>query len=413
MPVELAGAAWSARANSLGCCHNSWLTPTMTRKADSTMWNTGLEFGVLGPLQMTADGAPVPLGAPKQRAVLAMLVFNRNRPVSVESLINAVWDQWPVPAARTSIHSYVSRLRRLLAAAEVDSNKVLASAPPGYQLSIADADCDLGRFVTEKTLGVHAAAAGRFEHASNHLSAALAEWRGPVLDDLRDFAFVDTFATALLEDKVVAQTALAEAEIACGRADAVIGELEALAADHPFRERLWAQLITAYYVAERQSDALEAYRRLKANLAENLGIDPGPTVSALHERILRQEPLDAKRSAQTTAKHSAINLGPHTAVSGQSAVAGLRDKAGRHHWLQATTTRIGRLSDNDIVLDDDDVSRYHAVIIDTGTSFVITDLRSTNGVEVQGERIRASATLNRGDHIRIGGHEFTFEIRPR
>lgn len=385
----------------------------MTRKVDSAMWNAGLEFGVLGSLQMTADGASVPLGAPKQRAVLAMLVINRNRPVSLESLINAVWDQSPVAAARTSIHSYVSRLRRLLATAGHDSSKVLASVPPGYRLNIADADCDLGRFITEKTLGVHAVAAGRFEHASSHLSAALAEWRGPVLDDLRDFAFVDTFATALLEDKVVAQTALAEAEIACGRADAMIGELEALAAEHPFRERLWAQLITAYYVAERQSDALDAYRRLKANLAENLGIDPGPTVSALHERILRQESLGAKRSAQSTAKHSAISPGPHTAVTRQSAVAGLRDKGGRHHRLQAATTRIGRLGDNDIVLDDDDVSRYHAVIIDTGTSFVISDLRSTNGVEVQRQRIRASATLNHGDHIRICGHEFTFEILSR
>jgi DNA-binding SARP family transcriptional activator len=376
------------------------------------MWNIGLEFGVLGPLQMTADGAAVQLGAPKQRAVMGMLVMNRNRPVSVDSLINAVWDQSPVPAARTSIHSYVSRLRGLLAAAGLDSNKVLASAPPGYQLSISDADCDVGRFTTEKALGVHAAAAGRFEHASSHLSAALVEWRGPVLDDLRDFAFVDTFATALLEDKVVVQTALAEVEIARGRADAVIGELEALAAEHPFRERLWSQLITAYYVTERQSDALAAYRRLKANLADNLGIDPGPTLSALHERILRQEPLDAKRGAQATAAHSAINLDPHTAVNSLSAAAGLRDKAGRRHRL-ATTTRIGRLDDNDIVLDDDDVSRHHAVIIDTGTSFVITDLRSTNGVEVRRQRIRTSATLAHGDRIRICGHEFTFEIFPQ
>ena len=76
------------------------------------------------------------------------------------------------------------------------------------------------------------------------------------------------------------------------------------------------------------------------------------------------------------------------------------------------STRIGRRPDNDIVLDDDDVSRYHAVVIDTGSSFVISDLRSTNGVQVQGRRIRSSATLADGDHIRIGGHEFTFEIRP-
>ena len=374
------------------------------------MRKAALDFGVLGPLQMTADGTSVPLGAPKQRAVLAMLVINRNRPVSVDALINAVWDHSPVPAARTSIHSYVSRLRGLVSNAGHDPNTVLASAPPGYQLSVDDADCDLGRFITEKTAGVHAAAAGRFEHASSHLSAALAEWRGPVLDDLHDFAFVDAFATALLEDKVVAHTALAEAEIACGRGYSVIGTLEGLVAEHPYREQLWAQLMTAYYIADRQSDALDAYRRLKTNLADNLGIDPSRTVSALHERILRQEPLDTKGAAQTTAQHAAVVLGPHTAtLVGQSAVAQLRGKDGRRYRVEVST-RIGRRPDNDIVLDDDDVSRYHAVIIDTGSSFVISDLRSTNGVLVRGRRIRPSATLTDGDHIRIGGHQFTFEI---
>ena len=376
------------------------------------MGNPGRGFGVLGPLQVSAGGTLVPLGAPKQRAVLAMLVINRNRPVSVDALINAVWDENPVPAARTSIHSYVSNLRRLLGDAGYDANRVLASAPPGYQLSVADADCDLGRFITEKNAGVHAAAAGRFEDASSHLSAALAEWRGPVLDDLRDFTFIDTFATALAEVRVVTQTALAEAEIACGRAENVIPRLEMLTAEHPFRERLWAQLITAYYVAERQSDALNAYLRLKANLAENLGIDPGPTVRTLHERILRQEPLDTEHQAQTTATHSAIDLGPHTITHvGLSAVAELRGRDGQRHLLDSST-RIGRRPDNDIVLDDDDVSRYHAVVIDTGGSFVISDLRSTNGVQVAGRRIRGSATLSDGDHIRIGGCEFTFQINP-
>jgi SARP family transcriptional regulator, regulator of embCAB operon len=385
----------------------------MMRKADGAkMCDTGLEFGVLGPLQMLADGTPVPLGAPKQRAVLAMLVLNRNRPVSVDSLIDAVWDQSPVSAARTSIHSYVSRLRGLIGGAGLDANKVLASAPPGYQLSVADTDCDLGRFITEKNAGVHAAAAGRFEHASNHLKAALAEWRGPFLDDLRDFAFVNTFATALSEVKVVAQTALAEAEIACGRAEGVVAGLERLIVDHPFRERLWVQLMTAYYVTDRQSDALDAYRRLKVNLAENLGIDPGPTATALHERILRQEPLDTKSTTQTTAKHSVPDAGPPTAtLAGRSAVAELRGTDGQRYRLESST-RIGRRPDNDIVLDDDDVSRYHAVIIDTGGTFVISDLRSTNGVQVHGRRIRSSATLTDGDHIRIGGHEFVFEIIP-
>jgi SARP family transcriptional regulator, regulator of embCAB operon len=377
------------------------------------MGQTGLEFGVLGPLQLSVAGTPVAPGAPKQRVVLAMLVINRNRPVGVESLIDAVWHQSPVPAARATIQTYVSNLRRLLDDAGVDPHTVLASAPPGYRLSVADGDCDLGRFSAETTAGIRAAAVGRFEQASSHLSAALAQWRGPVLDDLRNFAFVEAFATALTEDKVLAQTARAEAEIACGRAYAVIGELETLTAEHPYREPLWAQLISAYYVTERQSDALEAYRRLKTTLAEDLGIDPGPTLRALHTRILRQEPLDTKRAAQRSAASTITNLEQRTAVGGQSAVARLRDTAGRHYPLRAVAIRIGRLADNDIVLNDADVSRHHAVIIDTGTSFVITDLRSANGVEVQRQRIRTSANLADGDHIRIGDHEFTFEIDPR
>jgi len=377
------------------------------------MSNAGLQFGVLGPLQLRAGGALVPLGAPKQRAVLATLLMNRNRAVSVDALIDAVWDQSPVPAARTSIHSYVSNLRRLLGSASADPSRVLASVSPGYQLNVADADCDLGRFVTEKNAGVHAAAAGRFDDASTFLSAALAEWRGPFLDDLREFAFVDTFATALSEVRVAVHTALAEAEIACGRADGIIPRLEVLTAEHPFRERLWAQLITAYYVTERQSDALNAYQRLKANLAENLGIDPGPTVRSLHERILRQEPLDIHETAQTTATHAVVGLGAHTGtLAGPSAVAELRGRDGQRHRLEGST-RIGRRPDNDIVLDDDEVSRYHAVVIDTAGNFVISDLRSTNGVQVAGRRIRGSATLADGDHIRIGGHEFIFEIRAR
>ena len=366
-------------------------------------------FGVLGPLQMTVDGAAVSLGTPKQRAVLAVLVMNRNRPVGIDSLITAAWEQWPPSEARASLHSYISNLRKLLG----ESRSMLVNAPPGYRLSVADTACDIGRFVIEKSAGVQAAAAGRFEEASVHLTTALAEWRGPVLEDVRDFEFVDAFATALTEDKIVAHTARAEAEIACGRGYAVTGELESLTVEHPYREPLWAQLITAYYLADRQSDALDAYQRLKTTLADDLGIDPGPTVRALHERILRQQPLDVKRAATTTAVHTVLNIDLRTSVDASAALASLRSASGRVYPLTAAATRIGRLDDNDIVLDNANVSRHHAVIIDTGTSFVITDLRSANGVEVGNERIRSTATLSDGDQIRICDHEFTFEIAPR
>jgi len=374
------------------------------------MANSALQWGVLGPLQMSADGSDVPLGAAKQRAVLAMLLINRNRPVAIDSLLDGAWRGSPPPEARASLHTYVSNLRRLLTKAGVDPAAVLVSARPGYRLNVADAECDIGRFNIELAAGIQSAASGRFEQASGHLSTALAEWRGPVLDDLRDFEFVEAFAAALGEDKLVAQTMRAEAEIACGRSRSIIAELEALTVEQPYREPLWAQLITAYYLTERQYDALDAYRRLKTTLADELGIDPGPTLQALHERILRQEPLEVKQVARATAKRAVATLERRTRASQQSVVAHLRDDTGRLYPLRGAATRIGRLPDNDIVLDHATVSRYHAMIVDTGNSFVITDLRSANGVTVGDNRIRGSMALADGDRIRISDHEFTFEI---
>ena len=374
------------------------------------MAHSALRFGVLGPLQMSANGTDLPLGASKQRAVLAMLLINRNRIVPADTLIDAVWQQRPPPEARGSLHAHISRLRRLVSEAGLDPAAVVVGIQPGYRLNVPDEACDLGRFAIEQKAGIQAAAAGRFEEASRHLSAALTEWRGPVLEDLRDFQFIDAFAAALAEDKLVALTVRAETEIACGRTHSIISELEALVVLHPYREPLWAQLITAYYLAERQYDALDAYGRLKTALADDLGIDPGPTLRGLHQRILRQEPLDIKEAARATAKHVVATLQRRPKVAQESAVAQLRDAAGRRYPLRGAATRIGRLADNDIVLDDDSVSRHHAVIVDTGNSFVITDLQSANGVDVADRRIRTSETLADGDRIRICGHEFTFEI---
>ncbi|MGB9303231.1 MAG: BTAD domain-containing putative transcriptional regulator [Mycobacterium sp.] len=380
--------------------------------AGSTTEDKRLNFGLLGPLEMSIDGTLVPLGTPKQRAVLAMLLRDRNRPVGVDALITALWEDWPPSGARASIHSYVSNLRKLLGGAGIDPRLALAAAPPGYRLNITDSSCDHGRFVAEKSAGVHAAAAGHFEQACRHLSAALAEWRGPVLDDLREFQFVDAFATALVEEKISAHTAKAEAEIACGRASAVITELEALTLEHPYREQLWGQLITAYYLTDRQADALEAYRRLQKTLDDDLGIDPGPNLRALNDKILRQERLDVRVAARTTAAGTVTVLDQRTAVTGQGVVAYLHEAGGPSYPLQSAATRIGRLHDNEIVLDDANVSRHHAVIIDTGSNFIIKDLRSSNGVHVQHQRIRSTATLSDGDNIRICDHEFTFEVKP-
>ena len=371
---------------------------------------TGPDFGVLGPLQLRVDGVVVPPGTPKQRAVLATLILNRNCAVSTESLIAAAWEQGPPPEAKAAMYTYIANLRRLLGGAGGGRQSVLASAPPGYRLDVADTACDLGRFSAARSTGIRAAAVGRFAEASAALSEALAQWRGPVLQDLGDFAFVVAFAAAMEEEKLLVQQTRAEVEIACGRPTAVIGELEALTAAHPYREPLWAQLITAYYVAARQADALDAYRRVKATLADDLGIDPSPQLRVLEQRILDQEDLNVVKVARREAVATATELDRRTRAVGMSASARLHEVSGPSHPLQATVTRIGRLGDNDIVLPDANVSRHHAVIIDSGTAFALADLRSANGVYVGGQRISAPITLSAGDRIRICAREFVFDV---
>ncbi|MGZ5378580.1 MAG: BTAD domain-containing putative transcriptional regulator [Mycobacterium sp.] len=189
--------------------------------------------------------------------------------------------------------------------------------------------------------------------------------------------------------------------------------LEALVADHPFREPAWEQLMIAYYVSARQSDALAAYQRLKTILADELGIDPSPPLRDLHERILRQEPMEAKPPSDTTLTRTFISLANRTAINTGEARAQLRAASGECYPVKGVATRIGRRSDNDIVLADQRVSRHHAVIIDTGTSFVLIDARSANGVELDDNRIRGSAPLSDGSHVRIGDSDFRFELQAK
>ena len=213
---------------------------------------------------------------------------------------------------------------------------------------------------------------------------------------------------------MVAHTARAEAEIACGRGYAVIGELESLTVEHPYREPLWAQLITAYYLGERQSEALDAYQRLKTTLADDLGIDPGPTVRALHERILRQEPLDVKKAARTTAVHTVNNIDMRTAVDASaSRIAELcARRTGGSIRCIAAATRIGRLHRQRHRARrrqrQPPPRRHHRHRHEFRDHRPALGQRSRRGQTSGFAAPRRSAD---GDRIRICDHEFTFEIR--
>jgi DNA-binding SARP family transcriptional activator/ABC-type transport system substrate-binding protein len=249
---------------------------------------SALEFRVLGPLEVLVEGHLLQLGGAKQRATLAILLLGRNRVVSREQLIDGLWGASPPPTAGPTLETYVSRLRRVLQ--EDQHGARLVTQPPGYRLRVEADELDLERFETLLQRARTAEADHDAEAASNNLRDALTLFRGTPLEDLAHAPFARQEIARLEELQLGALEERVDADLALGRHAKLIGELESLAARHPFRERLWAQLMLALYRSGRQGEALNAFDRARQILAEELGLEPGQTLKHLHRQILQQDP---------------------------------------------------------------------------------------------------------------------------
>ncbi|WP_281876122.1 BTAD domain-containing putative transcriptional regulator [Nocardia sputorum] len=367
-----------------------------------------LDVRVLGPVRLLVGGEPVAVGGPKPRALLAALTVNRRRAVSSAALADLVWNEDPPDSYAASLQVFVSNIRKALRNSGVDPATVLRTESSGYRLEIDETACDLGRFEAAREAGARAAASGDHAGAAQLFGSALREWSGRALADLAGLQFADGFATAMDEERLLAASARIDAEIACGRASSVIGELVAMTNEHPLREPLWGQLITALYLSGRQADALEACRKVRGVLADELGIDPGPALIDLEQRVLRQEPLSTVELRQVerlaAAMTETVTEVPRAVRSGQ-----LRMPDGRVVAIAQGGLRIGRMTDNDLVLEDPRASRYHAHIMPSRAGLLIKDLHSANGVYVNDEAIDSGALLADGDQIRIGGTILVFQ----
>lgn len=236
------------------------------------------------------DGRLVPLAAAKPRALLAFLLLNRNRVVSTDALIDALWDDPPETAAK-ALQGYVSQLRRALGPDR------LATRAPGYVLRVDPSELDLDSFESLASAGRRALEEGRPEEASRSLRSGLDLWRGEPLAGIGE-PFAVSHRRALEESRLGAIEAWADAELALGRHDPLVGALERIIADEPYRERPRAQLMLALYRSGRQADALEVYRQTRRTLAEELGIEPGKELQTLEQAILRHDSsLDRPRAA--------------------------------------------------------------------------------------------------------------------
>jgi DNA-binding SARP family transcriptional activator/streptogramin lyase len=246
------------------------------------------DFGVLGPLEIRAEGRPLPLGGPKQRALLALFLLHANEVVSRDRLVDGVWGERPPSTIAAVLNVYLSKLRKLLGAQ--GSGAALVTCPHGYMLQIEPEQLDLQRFERLVREGGEAHASGKVQLAETRLGEALTLWRGPPLEDLAHAPFAAPCIGRLDELRLSALEERIEAGLALGRHSDLVPELTALVAEHPRRERLRAQLMLALYRAGRQSEALEAYREGRRLLAEEVGIDPGPELQSLERAILVQDP---------------------------------------------------------------------------------------------------------------------------
>jgi DNA-binding SARP family transcriptional activator len=248
-----------------------------------------MEFRILGPVEVIDGGRAVALGSSKQRALLAVLLLHVNEVVSRDRLINDLWGERAPQTAAASLHTYVSQLRKLL---EADSGvpKVLRTRAPGYVLELDVEQVDLKRFELLARRGKSELAAGDPGPAAATFADALSLWRGEPLQEFGSAPFALAESLRLQELHISTLEERIEADLARGRDDALVGELETLVVAHPYRERLCGQLMLALYRCGRQAEALETYRQTRRRLAEELGIDPGPSLQELEQQILRQEP---------------------------------------------------------------------------------------------------------------------------
>ena len=293
-----------------------------------------MEFRILGPLEVLDEERRVAVRGAKQKALLALLVIHTNETLSTERLIDELWGERPPATAAKTVQVHISRLRRALERPGAGDGDLVVTRKHGYELRVNSESVDSLRFARLIAEARGELAAGRFERVTSLLEAAMSLWRGPPLAEFASERFAQAESARLDELRVGALEELVEAKLALGGHAEVVGELGALIAEHPYRERLRSQLMLALYRCDRQAEALQAYQDARRKLVEELGIEPGERLRDLERAILAQDPALALASPESAATKPATQV-PAIGFVGRERelgelIAGLEDaRAGR------------------------------------------------------------------------------------
>ena len=359
-----------------------------------------MDYRILGPLEACDDGTPLPLGGAKQRALLALLILHRGEVVSTDRLIDDLWSEDPPASAQKSVQVYISHLRKAL------GDGRLSTHGRGYRLDVDPGTLDLDRFEALASEGRGLLGEHDPRAAAERLREALLLWRGPALADFvfdsfaqSEIARVGELRLETLEDRI-------DADLALGRHAELVPELEGLTHDEPLRERLQAQLMLALYGCGRQADALEAFRRLRRRLDEDLGLEPGREIRALEQQILAQAcELDgpARRIALPAPAGNGVSAGRRLVAAGLLLLAALvavalveitRGRSGHDASIFLRPGSIGRLDGaNGRVL--------AAIAVPGGPARLAVSGRS---VWVGSDESRTLSAIDAGMHVTVVGN---------
>ncbi|AZK92492.1 MULTISPECIES: AfsR/SARP family transcriptional regulator [Streptomyces] len=265
-----------------------------------------MRIQVLGPLSAEVNGGSIVPTAAKPRQILSLMALYPGRVLPVPMLMEEIWGTAPPQSALTTLQTYILQLRRRLDTAMGPSapggaKEVLATRHGGYLLQIPEASVDVHEYERLARQGQTAFETGDNEVSARRLRAALDLWKGPALVDIRVGPILDIEVRRLEESRLAVVERRIDADLKLGRHTELIPELTDLTARHPQHEGLHAQMMVALYRSGRQAGALEAYRRLRMRLIDELGVEPSPQLQRLHQAMLSVDPqLDVVAGARRT-----------------------------------------------------------------------------------------------------------------
>jgi DNA-binding SARP family transcriptional activator len=373
-----------------------------------------LHFRILGPIECSSAGAELDLGGPRQVKLLALLLVNANRALATDQLIEALWGAESVGNAPKRLQVAIVRLRKALGRGGAASR--VQTVAGGYRLRVEPRELDADRFSERVGHGRRALDAGEPVVASEFLRAALRLWRGPAFADVTYEPFAQAEIRRLEELRLAALTSRLDADLRLGRHVDVVSELESLTVEHPTHETLSRQFMLALYRCGRQADALDVFQRVRTNLREQFGLDPGPALCAMQAHVLGQHPALELRGDPDRAPRRSQRSGQ----PGGPAFLIVRPGAADQRVVTLDPFRqstLGRSTSVDVPLPwDAKVSRLHAAVERVGDAWmVIDDGLSRNGTFCNDEPVRGRTRLSDGDVLRFGDTLAVFreESEPR